>query len=159
MTGQPGGGGAVVETVAGTRHELNAVAEGTGTLAPSGGKLFGRHLREAVAAELGVELPREERKTDVLAVVDGRVHQRLATGHRTRGRPVVGIVGGQTLRAISALGDAEDVEAQGIDVGRSEGVLQQLLPCPLFRGLIPAIPRAGAGNAGNEIDRGIVCKS
>ena len=159
MGGQPRGGGAVVETVAGTRHELNAVAEGAGTLAPSGGKLFGRHLREAVAAELGVELPREERKADVLAVVDGCVHQWLATGHRTRGRPVVGIVGGQTLRAVSALGDAEDVEAQGVDVGRSEGVLQQLLPCPLFRGLIPAVPRTGAGNAGNEIDRGIVCKS
>ena len=64
--------------MAGTRHELNAVAEGAGTLALSGGKLLAATCVRRRGRNWGVELPREERKTDVFAVVDGCVHQRLA---------------------------------------------------------------------------------
>ena len=139
-------------------NEFDAVAEGTGVRACGRVKFLRRHLGEPVAAELLVQLTGEERKTDVLAVDHRGVHERLAARHRTRRGPVVGIERSQALRTVAAFGDAENVETGGVDLRRSQSALQQLLPGPLFRGLIPAIPSARAGNAGNEIGRGGIGK-
>ena len=110
--------------------------------------------RQRVAVESGVVGARAQREGRVGAVLGRGVLQWLAACHRSRGGQVVGVERREALAAVAALGDAEEVDAVGVDDIRDEGQTQQLLPGILLGLLPPAVVVTHVGNLRNEVDRG-----
>ena len=113
---------------------------------------------QRAAVESRVVGSRAEVEGQVETVFGRSVLQRLAACHRASASQVVAIEGGEALTAISPLGNANEEEAVGVNVGVEHGQAYQSFPGVLLRLLPPAVVVALVGNLRNEIDGGRVLK-
>jgi len=87
------------------------------------------------------------------AVLGRRVEELLAPGRRTGAGQVVGVERRQALAAVTTLGDADEIEARGVDLAGDERLAHQALPGQLARGREPAAAGAAAGTPRDEVGR------
>ena len=156
---EPRCGQSVSDVVLHARQEVDAMAEDGRVVHSQRTSQLHRvesHLSEpceVVAIKSRVVSTRKQRETYIGAVLYRRILQRLATCHRTRRRPIVGVERGETLTAITALADAEHVESVGIHLAARQTQTNKLFEGILLRQMPPAIVFALVRNLRNEIDR------
>ena len=92
-------------------HQEFETVEGIGCIA-----------REDIAVKAFIDLSRAQAKPDVAQIFRRRVFQRFAARHGACRRPIVGIEGSDALAAVTALGNTENVDFVGIDVGAQKSL-------------------------------------